>query len=220
MVITMRIERISYNKIKVTLSVNDLERWNVTADNLSYNSPQAQEMFWDMMRKAEDETGFIVHDSKLVIEATPSKSGGFIIFVTRLEGDDELESLQKFIKSRFRKSELRVKKKNKRPDPLFAIYIFNDFEDVRLASSRIQSMYTENSSLYKYKNCYYLMLFSDKVLDEVNVNGVENVEILCTILSDYGARALNHSITEGLLNEYGELIIKNIAIETLNKHFS
>ncbi len=216
----MRIERISYNKIKVTLSVDDLERWNVNVNNLSYNNPQAQEMFWDMIRKAEDETGFIVHDSQLIIEAMPTKSGGFTIFVTRVEGNDGLETIQKYIKNKLRKTELKVKKKNKNPEPLFIVYAFDGFDDVCSASVRVHDIYTQNSSLYKYKNQYYLALFSNEVLDENSGDGISNVDMVTTILSEYGAMCSNHSITEGLLNEYGEIIIKDNAIDVLNKHFS
>ena len=45
----MKIERINENEIKVTISVNDLLERNIDLSSLNYNSPQAQELFWDMM---------------------------------------------------------------------------------------------------------------------------------------------------------------------------
>ena len=42
----MKIERIAPNKIKITLSVEDLKKWDVNFESLTYNSPEAQELFW------------------------------------------------------------------------------------------------------------------------------------------------------------------------------
>ncbi len=209
----MKIERIDSNKIKITLSIDELESWNVDIDDLSYNTPEVQEMFWTMMKKAEVETGFYVDDSQLIIEAMPLHSDGFVIVITRVEEDEDFESIHKYIKNRFKKSELRVKKKSKKIHSTILTYIFDDFDNVCDASIRLNSMYNGNSNLYNYKNYYYLLLTRNSSSD----NSPEDVE---TILSEYGDKVENSSIIEGFLNEHGEKIIKNNAIETLNNYFS
>ena len=41
----MKIEKINENKIKVTISFNDLEERNIDLNSLNYNSPETQELF-------------------------------------------------------------------------------------------------------------------------------------------------------------------------------
>ncbi len=209
----MKIERIGFNKIKITLSVDELERWNVDIDDLSYNTPEVQEMFWTMMKKAEAETGFYVDDSQLIIEAMPMHSDGFVILITRVEDDEDFESIHKYIKNRFKKSELRVKKKSKKIHSTILTYIFDDFDNICAASIRLNNMYNGNSTLYKYKDYYYLLLTRNSSSDK-------NPEDVETILSEYGDKVENSSIMEGFFNEHGDKIIENNAVETLNNYFS
>jgi adapter protein MecA 1/2 len=209
----MKIERISHNKIKVTLSVDDLEEWNIDIENLSYNSPETQEMFWNMMKKAELEAGFYVDDSQLIIEAMPLQSEGFVIIVTRVDEDDDFESIHKYIKSKFKKSELRVKRKNKKICSGLMIYMFSDFDDICSASTRLLNIYAGESTLYRYKDYYYLALTRNCTLNSLP----ETVE---TILTEYGHKIPHPSIQEGFLNEHGSKIIENNALEVLQQYFS
>ena len=97
----LKIERISENVIKVTISITDLEERNIDLDTMNYNSAAAQELFWDMMEQAELELDFEITNSQLVIEPYPDEGEGFIITVTRVDDEDDFESIQKFIKNRY-----------------------------------------------------------------------------------------------------------------------
>jgi len=63
----MKIEKINENKIKVTISIDDLLERNIDLDTLNYNTPAAQELFWDMMEQAEIQFGFDASDSRYVL---------------------------------------------------------------------------------------------------------------------------------------------------------
>lgn len=208
----MKIERIGQNKIKVTLSIDDLEEWNIDFENLSYNSPEAQEMFWNMMKRAEAETGFYVDDSQLIVEAMPMQSDGFVIVITRVDEEDDFESIHKYIKNKFRKSELRVKKKNKKITSSLILYMFSSFDDVCSVSTQLAGAYLGESTLYKYKNYYYLCLTRNSSTNSFP----EAVEM---ILSEYGTKITYPFIQEGFLNEHSELLIENSALETLQQYF-
>ncbi len=208
----MRIERISHNKIKVTLSFDDLEKWDIDIESLSYNSPEAQEMFWNMMKRAEIETGFHVDDSQLIVEAMPLEREGFVIVVTRVDDDDDFESIHKYIKNKFRKSELRVKKKSKKVSSTLLIYMFEEFDDICAASMRIMDIYMGDSSLYKYKSQYYLVLTR-------NCSFSNNPETVETLLSEYGRKLSHCSIQEGFLIEHGMVMIESDALEILRGYF-
>ena len=110
----MKIEKINENKIKVTISFNDLEERNIDLNSLNYNSPETQELFWDMMEQAEIQLGFTASDAQLCIEAVADADEGFVILITKMDEDNEFESIHKYIKNRFRRADLRVKKKTKK----------------------------------------------------------------------------------------------------------
>ncbi len=211
----MKIERISENEIKVTISIKDLEERNIEhidLNFLNYNSPATQELFWDMMEKAEIEFGFTTSDSQLCIEAIPDSDEGFVITITKIDEDGDFESIQKYIKNKFKKNDLRVKRKNRKIYSTIMIYLFTNFEDLISLTKKISSIYSGESTLYKYKETYYLILTKSHFTSS-------NTRLLETMLGEYGDKVPNVSFYEGFLNEYGTMIAEFNAIEILNNYF-
>lgn len=65
----MRIEKITENKIRITLNIQDLKDNNIDLHSFMSNSIESQDLFYDMLDKAEKEIGFETKDYKLMIEA-------------------------------------------------------------------------------------------------------------------------------------------------------
>lgn len=208
----MKIERIDENKIKVTISLHDLEERNIDFDSLNYNSPATQELFWDMMEQAEIQFGFDTSDSQLVIEAIPDSIEGFIVTISRVDGDGEFESIHKYIKNRFTKKDLRNKKRNRKLYSALVIYSFESLEDVCLLSKKIQTLYTGESSLFKLKSTYYLTITKNNLL-------LMNPKIFDNLIGEFGSKVPNIALYEGYLNEYGTRMIEYNAVEVLNSYF-
>lgn len=208
----MKIEKISDSEIKITISLSDLEERNIDLTSLNYNSPAAQELFWDMMEQAEVQFGFNTTDSQLYIEALPDSDEGFVVTITKGDQDGDFESIQKYIKNRFRKNELKVKRKNRRIYSTLLVYSFDNFDDLCALSKKVSSMYSGESSLYKYKNAYYLMLTRSNFT-------VTNTKMFEVIISEYGNKVSNASFYEGFLNEYGTKLIEYNAVEILSNYF-
>lgn len=208
----MKIEKINDNMIKVTISLNDLEERNIDLSALNYNSPAAQELFWEMMEQAEQQLGFNLSDSQLIIEPLPDSNEGFIITITRLDEDGDFESIQKYIKSKLKKSDLRIKKRSRKVCSTLLVYSFNSIDDVCILSKRIDGQYIGESTLYKCRNTYYLVMTKGS-LTTADCKSFE------TNLCEYGKKVSNTSFFEGYLNEYGEKIIENNAFEVLRQYF-
>lgn len=203
----VKFERVNDNKIKITISLSDLQERNIDLDSLSYNSPQAQKLFWDMMERAEVEFGFDTSDSQICVEAMPNYPEGFIIIITKVEEDSpEFESINKYIKSKFRRTDLKIKKKSRKLHSPIMIYSFNNIDDVCALASKIFRMYLGESSLYHYKNTYYLTLTRNNIFEM-------NSKFFESLLSEYGSKVENTSFYEGFLEEYGSPIILDNAIE-------
>lgn len=205
----MRIEKVNENVLRVTITLNDLEERNIDLGSLNYNSPAAQELFWDMMERAEEEYGFASGDSQLIFEASPENEDGFVVTITKVDADGEFESIQKYIKSKYKNSDLRQKKKKSKVCSALKIYCFDSIDDLCKLSKRIVSFYKGESALFKCKSSYYLLLTG-------NSTASQSLDIL---MCEYAIQIGNASFFEGYLNEYGEKIIQNNAIDTLNSYF-
>ena len=67
----MKIERISENQIRCTLSNYDLNARNLNLSELAYGSEKARNLFREMIQKASNEVGFEAEDIPLMVEAIP-----------------------------------------------------------------------------------------------------------------------------------------------------
>jgi len=208
----MKIEKINENKIKVILTLSDLKERNIDLSALSYNSPQTQKLFMDMMILAESQYGFLVGDSQVFIEAVPVPPDGFEIIVSKVEDDGEFESIQKYIKSKLKKADLYSKKKAKKISASVFIYSFSTFEDLCEGVKSIGTNYVGESSLYKYNSNYYLV-FSKNYKNNPNFESIE------LSLNEFGEQIAISAMFEGFLDEHGEKMMDSNAIEVIKKYF-
>lgn len=206
----MKIERVGENKIRIFVSYDDLEERDIDLDAFSYNSPETQELFWDLMEQAEIELGFEAQESQLCIEAVSDVDQGFVITITRIEEENEFESIQKFIKNRYKKKDLAIKKKTNSICSTMLIYAVDEFDDLCFLASALNPLFTGRSKVYSLENMYYLVLSSIE-------NNVLNQKRFDSILSEYADKMTSVDFFEGYLNEYGKLLAADNAISLFSK---
>jgi adapter protein MecA 1/2 len=206
----VRIQKIGEDIIKVSISGTDLAKRNIDLNSFNGKSPAAQELFWDMMEKAEAEFGFNATDSQLAVEAVPDSSDGFIVTITKLENENEFESIQKYIKNKFKKTDLKIKKKNKRIYLSIVIYEVKNLDDLTFLCKQLHCIYNGDSSLFKHSNNYYLLLTKENIT---------NGKLFELLLAEYGHKAPNAAFLEGYLNEYGTIMIQHNAVKILNDFY-
>ena len=68
----MKIEKITDNKIRIFLNLDDLKAKNIDLHSFMSNSIESQSLFVDMLNEAEKTVGFYAKDSKVLIEALAS----------------------------------------------------------------------------------------------------------------------------------------------------
>ena len=88
----MRIERISENTIRCTLTNFDLSIRNIKMSELTYGSDNARNLFREMMQKAHKEVGFEAEDTPIMVEAIPMPNDSIMLIITRVEEPDELDT--------------------------------------------------------------------------------------------------------------------------------
>ena len=75
----MQIEKLNENKIRITLNLDDLEENNIDLHSFMSNSIESQDLFYNMLDKAEKEIGFETKNYKLMIEALAVPEGKFVL---------------------------------------------------------------------------------------------------------------------------------------------
>ena len=84
----MKIEKISENQIRCTLSHQDLVDRELKISELAYGTEKAKALFRDMMQQASYEFGFEAEDIPIMIEAIPISRETLILIITKVEDPD------------------------------------------------------------------------------------------------------------------------------------
>ena len=88
----MKIEKISENQIRCTLSREDLVDRELRISELAYGTEKAKALFRDMMQQANYEFGFDAEDIPLMIEAIPVSPECLVLVITKVEDPEELDT--------------------------------------------------------------------------------------------------------------------------------
>lgn len=91
-VINMKIEKVSDNQIRCTLTKEDLADRQLKLSELAYGTEKAKSLFRDMMQQASYELGFEAEDIPLMIEAIPLSPDCIILIITKVEDPEELDT--------------------------------------------------------------------------------------------------------------------------------
>jgi adapter protein MecA 1/2 len=193
----MRLERITFNKIKVFLSSDDLFDRGICNEDIMKESNKWHQLFHEMLDEACGEFGVDIR-GQVAVEVFSLQTQGMIMIITMEDEDVHEEDFQM---DNIIEMQITV---GGRDDLLFE---FDDFEDVIQLSKRLDAVKITGGRLYLKDNKYYLYFDSS--------NNVIFERISC-ILYEYGFPSL---ISYHILEEYGKVIIEQMAIEQVNQYF-
>ena len=80
----MKFEKLNENKLRIIISSQDLLDKHIDFHSFMSNSLETQDIFLDILDKAEKEVGFITKNHKVRIEAFAMNNEDFIFTVTKL----------------------------------------------------------------------------------------------------------------------------------------
>jgi len=196
----MKIEKLNENKIKITLSSEDLKARNIDVQSFIYNSPESQDLFWDVMREAEREYGFSVDESMVYVEASATASGIFTLTVTKTANSLNSSNL----KNKIRKQNHYKLKRKVANSPLdHSLYRFETFDDFCNFCQVAPIQQFGKNSLLELDSSYYLL-----------VSNMPNSHIL-----EYAVREHNPELLLAKVSEYGKSIVSDNALEVISKNF-
>ena len=208
----MKIEKITENKIRIIINLDDLKEKNIDLHSFMANSIETQTLFLDMLKEAERKVGFSIKDSKILIEVLASSNGNFIFTITKVGSDKKNETVKKKNLKIIKKKALSNNIKN-------LIYKFETFDEFctfcsYINNSKLKSVkgLAKSISLYLYNNTYYL------VIANINPN-YSNLNRFYAIISEFAVTVGNAETFQSKLVEYGKVVMKTNAINKCTKYF-
>ena len=219
----MEMERINDDTILVRIENEDLQERGTSVPELLANPGEIEEFFhsilveMDVIDQFEDSEG-------MSVQVMPNPEG-IELYVTKyvekkdIEADSErfvrnlVDTIQHSLGHRMGKPKKEKKvevsiEKEKTLEPLDCTVFFDSFEDfVQLA--KMYPYNVQKSSLYRYSNYYFLHVYQD-------VYGGEDFTADLALLREFGEFS---RVSWEVVQEYGEVMIKDKAIETAKKYF-
>ena len=219
----MEMERINDDTILVRIENEDLQERGTSVPELLANPGEIEEFFhsilveMDVIDQFEDSEG-------MSFQVMPNPEG-IELYVTKyvekkdIEADSErfvrnlVDTIQHSLGHRMGKPKKEKKveapvEKEKTLEPLDCTVFFDSFEDfVQLA--KMYPYNVQKSSLYRYSNYYFLHVYQD-------VFGGEDFAADLALLREFGEFS---RVSWEVVQEYGEVMIKDKAIEIAKKYF-
>ena len=215
----MKIERISENQLKLTLTKDDLKERDIKLEDLISPSEKTQKLFRDIMEQALDEEDFVSENKPLMVEAVPMGTEGIMIIVTKVNNKDKkgntaADLLQQAQETRrWKKKPLDTLEHAEEKNSDILIYSFPELDDVIRVSLRLDGGFKGESSVYKNDGKYFLVLQGDTYTAE------ESSDELELVLKEYGQKHVSTPLAKYYLLEHGETIIADKAVKALAKTF-
>ena len=201
----MKVEFINENKIKITLTFEELEKRDISLKDITNNSSLARDLFTDLIEETDLDSEFFVDDSQLLIEACSDNNNLFIVTITKINDFPELKKYTK----RENKSNTKTNKitRYKVDSNVFSFNSIDDILDLCTIAKK-ENLYFGWNSLYKYNDTYFLIFTK---------NSIKNKKFLKTyvILSEFCNTYYSYDIYEVSIKEKSKLIIKNNALQKL-----
>lgn len=210
----MKFEKVNENKIRITLSIRDLEEKDIDFHDFMSNSIETQDLFLDMLEEAEEKIGFKTRDCKVKIEALAMTENSFVLTVTRVLPDGNKKTLYAIPK----KKPKAKRKVNNINEPCL-VYKFNSFDDYcNFIEYMARNVLVDsvnlagNICLYTYNDGYYL------VLSNLNTE-YKNISGFFTAITEFAVYIPEPDLYVHRIYESGNLFIKNNAFKKSFSYF-
>lgn len=218
----MKIEKLNENKVRITLTLDELEKRQISLTDIEKDSKIAKDFFINLLEESNLDEEFELDGSHLFIEAASDNNNLFVITITKITDMPELKKYSLMensninstnIDSFSKKTKIKKCKNNITKYKVDSnIYSFSNIDKILKICelSKNEKLFLGRNSLYKYEKTYFLIF---------NKTSVKNDRFLKTyvFLSEYCDNYYSADIYETTIKEKANLIIKDFALQRLNK---
>ncbi len=210
----MKIEKLNEDKIRITLNMDDLTARNIDFQTFMSNSIESQDIFLDMLNKADEEVGFNTDDCRIMIEALALSDGHFVLTITKFEHKADEKLLPK-------KKNLHIKRKSPTLNFEKSIYSFESFDAFCEFCTFLKNTlrerqiveFAKSADLYEYNSNFYL------VLSEINTTS-PNLDYICSSITEFAHFVNVSELFERKIKEYGKCVIEGSALSKCMEFFT
>lgn len=232
----MKIEKLNENQLKITLAPEDLSLRGLALNELSYGSPKTKDLYNELINQALNEFGFDSEEGALVIEAIPTIKGNLVIFITKNNSSDDLDTrfsrfspdsednedddtdfvpLTDMLSASDQKTTKDIDTKKASysfpTESSSKIFVFNSLESVSELALRIKDEFSGKSALYKnLRNKLYFLILENYPHDK------DKFGKICNIASEFSIPSRSNYATVAVITEHCEKIIGSDAITILS----
>lgn len=197
----MKFEKINENKLKIILNRDELPS-SENLDEFMSDTNYARNSFLSILDEAYHKVGFDTNNYKIKIDAKSLIDGSFIFTVTKVV--KLVEKPKKVKPHKVYKNKVSSKT---------IVYSFDRFDDfVKLCKDLKRNNFASfddvcsNSNFYKSNDTYFL------IIENLNQNSNRSSSFLSSI-TEFGDFVSENKIYAYSLEEHGDLLIKNNALE-------
>ena len=215
----MKIEKLTDNKIRIIMNIIDIEKNTNDIHTFFDNIMNSQNLFLDILKKAEKEVDFHTEGCKLLIEAFSTLEDVVVFTITKYSSSETKSSATISSLDNDYKRKLTVKRKSNTPTFENAIYEFENFDyfcEFCNSISKIENLNINKLAkkivLYNYQSKYFLV-FKDINFKDTYIHKVFN------ILSEFSKFQNFSANFEYKLAEHAKIYIKNNAISKGIQYF-
>ena len=221
----MEMERINENTIRVLIGNDDLDKRGITVLDLLGNHKQIESFFYSILEEVDKDHQFQNNDA-VTFQVLPNQNG-LELFISKdvnMSDDDEPllgsgddhekhDQVSKYISAHGTSNKPENDKNTNDEFGHQKRTVILEFDDLNDFVALAKALRLENgtSDLYLFNDKYYLKLelFSNDPVDMVVTDEV-------AIANEYGKKT---TVTEDVLNEYGQHIMENSALELSRYYF-
>lgn len=203
----MKVELINKNKVKITLTFDELKKRKLSLDDIQKDAST----ILDLIEELDLTDDFLIDDTSNLIIETNSDNNSLIVTITKI---DDLPELKKYslLENTKKNKTTSLKNNNITYKVDSNIFYFDSMDSIldMCNHSKQEKLFFGKNSLYKYNNSYFI-IFSPY--------STKNVKFLKTfvILSEYCHKYYSLDMFSTLVKEKARLIIENNALQTLSK---
>lgn len=197
----MNIEKLSPDKLRVTLDGPELDRYDLDYISISNESPGTRRMLGDILKAAQSSVGFSAKGCRLLVEVVPGKDEGCVLYVTRTAA--EKPHPHRTAAHAARGGYILLCETLE--DAIGAVRRFAYYPDIPL----------RKSALYEMDGRYALSFSPVRFgMDDGRFTA------LLSELSEYGKAAASSPVSEAMMAEHGSVIAPDRAVEQFIRYFS